>query len=114
MCIIMSSSLILSAMAIVALTATTLTTLKYYPKHDNDDSNYVDSDYGDDDDANETFSYHHSPKFPTQSDLPIFTDKAHAVVKRSSDEESNVAQYSIDDKIPSMIDEAKRDKVKEV
>lgn len=115
----MSSSLILSAMAVVALTATTLTTLKYYPAHesDADDLNLIEDDYGDD--ANATFYYHHSPKFPyknvnRQNDLPIFTDKPHVVVKRSSDEESTVVQYSIDDKNSSMIDEAKRDKVKEV
>lgn len=116
----MSSSLILSAMAIVALTATTLTTLKYYPAHesDADDLNLIEDDYGDD--ANATFYYHHSPKFPhnknvnRQNDLPIFTDKPHVVVKRSSDEESTAVQYSIDDKNSSMIDEAKRDKVKEV
>lgn len=114
----MSSSLFLSAMTVVALTATTLTTLKYYSKHNDDDHlNSIDDDYGDD--ANETFYYHHSPKFHYNNvnrpnDLPIFTDKPHTVVKRSSDEEGNIAQYSIDDKISSMIDEVKRDKVKEV
>lgn len=83
-------------MTVVAITAATLTTLKYYPKHD-DEINSYDDDY---------VEYHNNY-------ISTTTDRSHEIVKRSSDE-VNIVQYSIDDRNPSMIDEAKREKVKEV
>lgn len=93
----MSSSLFLSAIAVVAITATTLTTLKYYPHKHDEEFNSYDDEFD--------LNYHRSPKFNNE----ISTDKPHEVVKRSS-----IEQYSIDDYNSSMIDEAKREKVKEV
>lgn len=87
----MSNTVFLSAMTVIALTGITLTTLKH--RHDD---NYVEID-----DENST-EVQLNPKFYMHS-------KNHSIMKRSSDEE-----YSITDKDQSLIDHAKRDKVKEV
>lgn len=100
----MSSSLILSAMTVVAITAATLTTLKYYPKHGDDVDEFNSYD---DNDVDYDFSHFHKHVKAT-------SDRPHGIVKRSSEEEG-IVQYSIDDfRNSSMIDEAKREKVKEV
>lgn len=106
----MTSSLFLSAMTIVAITGTTLVTLKYNSSHHDDDntdfiahndSSEIDSDY----------NYRISPKFHYDANKsePSMDNR---IVKRSIDEISN--EYVISDKNLSMIDEAKREKVKEV
>lgn len=92
----MSNSVLLSAMTIIALTGITLTTLKY--RHDD---NYVEVDGEDDENATDV---RYNPKFYMHT-------HNHSTVKRSSGD--NV-EYSIDDIDPSLIDEAKREKVKQV
>lgn len=107
-----STTLVMSAVTIVALTGITLTTLKY-----NKNMNEIDYDYDYDDESklNETHEYveYQHPKFRydvnQNGSLPIAERR---VVKRSTD--GDTVSYSIDDKNPSMIDEAKRQKVKEV
>ncbi|KAG5683523.1 hypothetical protein PVAND_012797 [Polypedilum vanderplanki] len=108
-----STHLVWSAVTIVALTGITLTTLKY-----NETSNDISDDYLDNDEDfnfNQTQEYfnYHNPKFHyeiKQNGSLMITERR--VVKRSSDDD--VIQYSIDDKNSSMIDEAKRQKVKEM
>lgn len=88
--------MLLSAVGIIALTGITLTTLK----HRHDDS-YVEVDGEENDNATEV---RFNPKF-------YMHVKNHSTVKRSSGDD---VQYSIADKDMSMIDEAKREKVKQV
>lgn len=99
----MSNSVLLSAVTIIALTGITLTTLKY--RHDDNSAdlhdNNVDFDYEDFENATEARV---NPKFNLHA-------KNHSTAKRSVGD--NV-QYSIADTDLSMIDEAKRDKVKQV
>lgn len=106
----MSNTVLLSAMTMIALTGITLTTLKY--RH-NDHSNVTlnlgdfDDDYSDD----AIVATRLNPKFHYYDVL----DKNHSteknVVRRSSD---NLVDYSIVEKNVSMIDETKREKVKQV
>jgi hypothetical protein len=93
----MANTVLLSAMTMIALTGITLTTLKY--RHDD---SYVELD----DDDNST-DVRHNPKFHFYDVL----GKNHSAVKRSSGDN---AQYSIFDTNVSMIDDAKREKVKQV
>lgn len=106
----MSNTVLLSAMTMIALTGITLTTIKY--RH-NDHSNVtlnladIDDDYSDD----TIVATRLNPKFHYYDVL----DKNHSteknVVRRSSD---NLVDYSIVEKNVSMIDETKREKVKQV
>jgi hypothetical protein len=100
----MSGSLVMSAMTVVALTGITLTTLKY--NHISDDE-FNEND----DNSSETFvPIYYNPKFQYDvNQSRSLTSKN--VVKRSSE---NLIQYSIDDENLSMVDEMKREKVKEV
>lgn len=92
----MANTVLLSAMTMIALTGLTLTTLKY--RHDD---NSVELN---DDDDNST-DVRYNPKFH------YYDVKNHSAVKRSSGEN---AEYSILDTNVSMIDDAKREKVKQV
>lgn len=94
----MTNTVLLSAMTMIALAGITLTTLKY--RHDD---NYVELD--DDDNENSTDVRRH-PKFHFYD-----VEKNHSAVKRSIGDD---AQYSITDSNLSMIDDAKREKVKQV
>jgi hypothetical protein len=115
----MSGTLVMSAVTIVALTGITLTSLNY-----NNNNNEIDYDYNYEDEdfvLNNTHvhvDYQH-PKFRydvNQNGSSPSSLAEKRVVKRSSDDSdyANATQYSIDDKNSSMIDEAKRQKVKEV
>jgi hypothetical protein len=95
----MANTVLLSAMTMIALTGITLTTLKY--RHDD---NYVELDDGDDDNSTDV---RYNPKFHFYD----VQGKNHSAVKRSSGDD---AQYSIADENVSMIDDAKREKVKQV
>ena len=108
----MSNSVLLSAMTIIAITGVTLTTLKYQNTN-NDHPNVI----GDDDDyyTDSIESTRLNPKFHFYDVL----DKNHSteksvVTKRSSGDAFNLIEYSIDEKNVSMIDEMRRDKVKQV
>jgi hypothetical protein len=92
----MTNTVVLSAMTVFALTAITLTTLKY--RHD---ENYVEVDGEDDENVTDV---RYNPKFYLHANN-------HSTVKRSVDD--NV-QYSIVDTDLPMVDEAKRAKVKQV
>lgn len=91
----------------VALTGITLTGLKY--GHDNDHSAVIDDEDYEDGTIEDPVRY--NPKFLyfNVHDTTRQTEKS--VAKRSIDEP---ALYSIDDKNASMIDEFKREKVKQV
>lgn len=93
----MTNSVLLSALGIIALTGITLTTLK----HRHNDDSYVEVDGENDDNVTDV---RYNPKF-------YMHVKNHSTVKRSSGDD---VQYSIADKDMSMIDEAKREKVKQV
>lgn len=101
---VMSNSVILSAMTMIAITGITLTSLKY--RNDNEHSD-VSFDIDTDND-NETMETNRvNPKFHFYDTL----DSNHSsIAKRSANED----QYSIEDRNVSMIDEEKRQKVKQV
>lgn len=97
----MSNTVLLSAMTMIALTGITLTALKYR-NDDNEHSNViVDLDYEDD----TMDSSRMNPKFGYYE-----TKNQSAITKRAASD----AQYAIDDRNLSMIDEEKREKIKEV
>jgi hypothetical protein len=108
-----NTSLILSAVTIIALTGVTLTSLKYNSSRDdsNDElssSNNNDIAYYDDNESNEN-SVHYHPKFRYD------VNKNGSLLKRLYKRSCQYAiQYDIADKNPSAIDEQKRAKVKEV
>lgn len=52
-------------------------------------------------------------RFPDVLDKNYSTEKS-SIVKRSSDDVFNIAEYSIDEKNVSMVDEERREKVKQV
>lgn len=106
-------------MAIVAITGTTLVALKYNNSHHNETESNFDNaiSYNDSNEIDSDTNYQISPKFhyknANQNELSISShDKP--IVKRSSDETSVPPEYNITDRNPSMIDEEKREKVKEV
>lgn len=114
-----TSTLFLSAVTIVAITGTTLVSLNYNKNH-----HHVESDdsfdktnsiaYNESNDIDSNTNYHISPKFPqkniNQNELSMSShDKP--IVKRSSGESF---EYDISDRNVSMIDEKRREKVKEV
>lgn len=101
-----NSQLILSAVTVIALTGIALTSLKY--NSNEDDEMYIDEDdnYIDDLNPNEIHSKFH---YNVNQNGSLMDEKR--VVKRSFD---SPIQYSIIDKKLSMIDEFKRQKVKEV
>lgn len=112
----MTSSLFLSAMTIVALTGTALVTLKYNHHHEDDGGEFMD--YNDSNEINNYPNYQYSPKFNyksgNQNELLIKERDKH-IVKRSSDEDFiPQPKYDISVRNLSMIDEAKREKIKEV
>lgn len=84
-------------MTMIALTGITLTALKY---RDNDHSNVIhDHDYEEEETMN-----------PTRLNPKFYSYNHSSIAKRST----NIDQYSIEDKNVSMIDEEKREKVKQV
>lgn len=102
----MANTVLLSALTMIALTGITLTSLKY--RHDGDDSVELNLD----DSSDETMTTMRlNPKFHyyNVSNHSSSTEKSFA--KRSTDDRG---QYSIDDKTPSMVDEMRREKVKQV
>lgn len=112
----MTSSLFLSAMTIVAITGTALVTLKYNGHHEDDNSEFMD--YNDSNEIDSYTNYQQSPKFNYKSDdqneISINERDKH-VVKRSSDEDFIPRpKYDISDRNLSVIDEAKREKIREV
>lgn len=113
----MSNSVLLSAMTIIALTGITLTSLKYHGTNNGHSNVASDLDEGDDyyADTNTIDSSRLNPKFHFYDvlDKNRSTEKS-VVAKRSSGEASNLIEYSIDEKNVSMIDEARREKVKQV
>lgn len=107
--LIMTSSLLLSAMTIVAITGTALVTLKYNAYHEDDIDIIL---YNDSDEIDSYTDYKYSPKFNYNLNQ-LSHDKP--IVKRSSNEEFVPRpQYVYSDKNLSMIDETKREKIKEV
>lgn len=112
-----NSPLILSAITVIALTGITLTSLKYN-KNDNEDEIFVDN-YHDYDDDNFSLNDTHSntlqyPKFHYKNinqNMSAMNEKR--VVKRSNGA-TRIVDYSIVDRNLSMIDESRRQKVKEV
>lgn len=112
----MANTVLLSAMTVIALTGITLTSLKF--RHDTNHSDVgLNPEYDDDEYSTNTIVPSRlNPKFHFYNvlgDNNNSTEKS-VVVKRSSDKASNQFQYSIDDKNVSMIDEVRRDKVKQV
>jgi hypothetical protein len=96
-------------MTIVAITGTTLVTLKYNNHHDIDDTDFMANN--DSNEVDSYINYQTSPKFNYKSDIQ--NDKR--IVKRSSDEDFTPRpQYDISDRNFSIIDEAKREKIREV
>lgn len=117
----MANSVLLSAMTVIALTGITLTTLKYLDDSNNSDVE-LNLEYDDDEYSTNTIDPSRlNPKFHFYNVLDNLVDNNNnhsteksVVVKRSTDEASNQLQYSIDDKNVSMIDEVRREKVKQV
>lgn len=108
----MSNNVLLSAMTMIALTGITLTTLKY--RHDSHNANVTlvlhdDIDY--DFSADTIESARVNPKFHFYDVLDKNRSTEKSVVRRSSD---NLVDYSIVETNVSMIDETKREKVKQV
>lgn len=102
----MTNTVLLSALTMVALTGITLTTLKY--RNDNEHSAVID----DEDYPNETMDpVRYNPKFLYYDVQGTNHSTEKSVAKRSIDDR---AQYSLDEKNVSMIDEFKRERVKQV
>lgn len=112
-----NSPLILSAITVIALTGITLTSLKYN-KNDNEDEIFVDNyhDY-DDDDLSLNGTHSNTLQYPKlhynniNQNGSVMNEKR--VVKRSNGA-TRIVDYSIVDRNLSMIDESRRQKVKEV
>lgn len=111
----MSNSVVFSAMTIIALTGITLTTLKY--QSGNNDHSNVELDLADDDDyyTDTMNATRLNPKFHYYDVLEKnrSTEKS-VIVKRSNGDGSHLIEYSIEEKNVSMIDETRREKVKQV
>lgn len=103
----MANTVLLSALTMIALTGITLTTLKY--RHDDDGSSSVAFNLTDDDDDT-MMTTRLNPKF-RYYDAGNRSSTEKSFVKRSIDDRG---QYSIDDKSPSMVDDMRREKVKQV
>lgn len=109
----MPNSVLLSAFSVIVITGITLTTIRYQGTN-NDHSNVIQMDV--DDDYIETIDATRlNPKFRFHDvlDKNYSTEKS-SIVKRSSDDVFNIAEYSIDEKNVSMVDEERREKVKQV
>jgi hypothetical protein len=109
-----NSPLILSAITVIALTGITLTSLKYN-KNDSEDEIFVDNYHDYDDDFSLNSTQHNTlqyPKFHYNINQNGSAMNAKRVVKRSNG--ALRIDYSIVDKNSSMIDESRRQKVKEV
>lgn len=102
----MTNTVLLSALTMVALTGITLTTLKY--RHDNEHSAVID----DEDYLDGTMDpVRYNPKFLYYNVHGKNHSTEKSVAKRSNDAS---AQYSVDVKNESMVDEFRREKVKQV
>lgn len=100
----MANTVVMSALTMIALTGITLTTLKYrHDDHSSDEFNLT-NDLSDDDvfEINPKFHYVYAKNHSAEKNF----------VKRSSEE--LLSQYSIDVKNPTMNDEVRREKIKEV
>jgi hypothetical protein len=108
----MSNSVLLSALTVIALTGITLTGLKY--RSDNDDHTDVVT-LNDDDDYDYSMdsieSNRINPKFHFYNVIEKNQSTESVIVKRSVD---NSDQYPIEDRNMSMIDDVRREKVKQV
>lgn len=107
----MANTVLLSALTMIALTGITLTSLKY--RHDDDDggSSSVELNLVDDENDETMTTMRLNPKFHYYNVNNHSSSTEKSFVKRSIDDRG---QYSIDDKNSSLVDEMRRDKVKQV